>query len=453
MVAVFTCNLHVCRFNTHRDCCVCINFIIFHTKKMRAAIKAIGCFIPGQSIKDNRVAQEFVRVAKARTLIPPQYLDYMLNSLRFPGEIITNDYWTAQPWFGKMREILPENKRAKADSMFDGIRERRVFPIAPYGVEGMDVYSNCMTRGKSLCEIPDEPRRMLPSDAEALAGALCLHSCGGTQWPEVDSVLSFAMTPEKTMPSSACQVHEKLNIGRGPAFHMDACCATQAYQHSVAAALVMSGMAKNVLCTASFSYWALRDPSDYISCILSDAATAVLIGRDETAGLAGSAARAYGRTNHATWEDYGIANIDKYYGLQGIPKRRIRLSTDSAYQNKFIADMKAAVAEVVPRAMTQAQMQVKDMDFVATHQAVRWSGHQVVRDIGYTGKYFNTFERMGNVAACSPMINAWEALKTQKNLRKMLWVCTGVGSSAIANVEVISSELHESIERDIVKSF
>ncbi|MDP3491588.1 MAG: hypothetical protein Q8R82_00625, partial [Hyphomonadaceae bacterium] len=354
----------------------------------KAAIKSIGCFIPGQPLANANAVSDFVKATKSRTLIPSKYIDYMANTMHLPGEIIPNSAWRDQPWFSGVRDILPANKRIKADTMFDGILERRAFPIAPNGIPGMEVYSNLMPAGKSLCEIPNEPARMLPSDAEALAGALCLHNAG---WPEVDFVLSFAMTPEKSMPSTACLVHEKLQIKKGSAIHIDACCATQAYQHALAAALINSGMARNVLCTASFCYWGLRDQTDYFSAILGDSATAILVGQshDNKRGLQGTASRAYGRTNNTTWEEFGIANMDKHHGLTGIPKRRIRLNVDSKYQHNFITDMKAAVAEIVPRAMQQSETTLGEIDFVVTHQAVRWSGHQVVSDIGYKGKYFN----------------------------------------------------------------
>jgi len=420
-------------------------------RMLSAVIKSIGCFIPGQPIADPNLASAFAKTAKSRTRIPHQYLDQMIATNSLPGQIIYNNAWTDQSWFAKMRDILPPNKKNKADTMFDGICERRVFPIAPPGVLGMNVYLDLMPAGNSLCEIPDEPARMLPSDAEALAGALCLNNAG---WPEVDFVLSFAMTPEKTMPSTVCLVHDKLQISNGSAVHIDACCATQAYQHAIAAAMVDSGMAKNVLCTASFCYWGLRDQTDYLSAILGDAATAILVGHPSHSyyGLKGTASRAYGRTNNTTWEEFGIADLDRHHKLAGIPKRRIRLNTGSEYQHNFITDMKAAVAEIVPKAMSQAQMTMSEIDFVVTHQAVRWSGHQVVKDIGYRGKYFNTFASVGNVAACSPTINCWEAFKRDGSNRidKMLWVCTGAGSSGIANVEVVSPELRVTMEKDFV---
>ncbi len=418
----------------------------------RAAIKSIACFIPGQPLTNRTHVARFMEHATKTTQIPHQYLEHMQATMSLPGHIVKNTAWTSQSWFKEMREILPPNKKHKADSMVDGIQQRRIFPISPYGIEGMQVYLG--PPGKSLCETV-EPLRMLPSDAEALAGALCLHNATpqhATEWPKVDLVLSFAMTPEKTMPSTACLVHEKLGIRNGSAFHMDACCATQAYQHAVAAAMVQSGMARNVLCTASFCYWALRDQTDYFSAILGDAASAILVGESDSGGLVGTASRAYGRTNNTTWEEYGIADLDKYYNRGGIQKRRIRLNTDSTYQSHFIKDMKSAVAEIVPKALTSAKTTLREIDFVVTHQAVKWSGGQVVKDIGFTGEYFNTFSQVGNVAACSPTINAWTALKTTmpNRMKKMMWVCTGAGSSGIANVEVVSEELRSAMERDFV---
>jgi 3-oxoacyl-[acyl-carrier-protein] synthase III len=122
------------------------------------------------------------------------------------------------------------------------------------------------------------------AEAEALA-ALAALADANVPASEVDAIFSWALVPDRLMPSNACRVAERLGASRAWAATVDAACASPVTQLTLAAALIESGRARCVLLTQSHLVsptFPLLHPA---SPCVGDGATAMLVVASERPGI------------------------------------------------------------------------------------------------------------------------------------------------------------------------
>lgn len=125
---------------------------------------------------------------------------------------------------------------------------------------------------------------MTSAEAEANAG-FCALKDAGVEADQVDVILSWALVPDRLMPSNACRVGHLLGARRAWSAGTDAACASPVAQLSLAAALIESGRARTVLLTQSHlatRTFALSHPA---SPSVGDGASALLVGESEQPGI------------------------------------------------------------------------------------------------------------------------------------------------------------------------
>jgi 3-oxoacyl-[acyl-carrier-protein] synthase-3 len=95
---------------------------------------------------------------------------------------------------------------------------------------------------------------------------------------EIDAVILSTTTPDVAMPSTACILQERLELGTVPAFDLNAACSGWLYAVSMARGMIVSGMAKHVLTVGVDVQSRLLDRSDRNTLfIFGDAAGAAII--------------------------------------------------------------------------------------------------------------------------------------------------------------------------------
>src|SRR3990170_364145 len=113
-----------------------------------------------------------------------------------------------------------------------------------------------------------------PSDM-AYAASLEAIRKSGIATKDIDAIILATTTPDVAMPSTACILQDRLNLGTIPAFDVNAACSGWLYAVSLARGMIFSGMARNVLTVGVDVQSRLLDRSDRNTCfIFGDAAGA-----------------------------------------------------------------------------------------------------------------------------------------------------------------------------------
>lgn len=100
----------------------------------------------------------------------------------------------------------------------------------------------------------------------------------GINKDDIDLVLVATTTPDYLVTSTAGIIQAKLDLGKVPAFDIQAACSGFLYALSTAKAFVTSGLYKNVLLVAAEKMSAFTDYTDRGTCILfGDGASACII--------------------------------------------------------------------------------------------------------------------------------------------------------------------------------
>ena len=95
---------------------------------------------------------------------------------------------------------------------------------------------------------------------------------------DIDAIILATTTPDVAMPSTACILQDRLNLGGIPAFDLNAACSGWLYAVAMARGMILSAMAHNVLAVGVDMQSRLLDRSDRnTSFIFGDGAGAAII--------------------------------------------------------------------------------------------------------------------------------------------------------------------------------
>lgn len=118
-----------------------------------------------------------------------------------------------------------------------------------------------------------------PAARRALAAA-------GRVPEEVDLLIVATTTPDRTFPSTACLLQQKLGIHGPPAFDIQAVCTGFVYALSVADQYIKTGMARCALVVGAEKLSRIVNWKDRTTCVLfADGAGAVVLEADEKPGI------------------------------------------------------------------------------------------------------------------------------------------------------------------------
>jgi 3-oxoacyl-(acyl-carrier-protein) synthase III len=265
-----------------------------------------------------------------------------------------------------------------------------------------------------------------PSDM-AYAASLEAIRKAGIATKEIDALILSTTTPDVAMPSTACILQDRLNLGRIPSFDLNAACSGWLYAVSLARGMILSGMARNVLAVGVDVQSRLLDRSDRTTCfIFGDAAGAAIISAE------GSGHRirevilgADTRGLHMARRDepgYVVANgddsIDPWIRLEGQPL--FRLATD-------------CFAGVIHDAIVKTGWSPDETRWIIPHQA---NGRMLKAAAKRTGVPFQRFylnvERVGNTSSASIPVALVEVEETLQPGDKLILCSVGAGVTTAA---------------------
>jgi len=384
---------------------------------------ALGGYLPAKPVPPKRLPA-LIDFLEQETLLPREYVESLQQSGCLPGSIETNyDGWERHPWFQAWLERLPPQKR---DDPFQGTVERRRVPLDP------------LSERTSII-----PHPMLPSDAETLAGVLALVNAGLGR-ADIDLILVHSQVPDLPLPDNASLVQHKLQLPKAGAYSIDTCCSTFVTMLETAHSFVRSGMKRRVLIVSSYLDSHVLDRSEYFSVDTGDAALAGIVTRVEDGyGYITSHSTSHGNRHKAIIFERRAPAL--YRPAPGVSyTQEFTTFSDKEMCKEIARNAQQDMVEVVTLALEKAELDMQAVDFLVTHQPVAWTGNTWRESLGVPPeKFYESFERYGNIATCSAGVNLLEAIE-EGHLQagdQVLIASSGAGENHIAVLERLTPTL------------
>ena len=210
---------------------------------------------------------------------------------------------------------------------------------------------------------------------------------------EIDLIIVATTSPDKTFPSTACILQDKLGIRNcGAAFDMQAVCGGFVYALNTADLYICGGQARTVLVVGTEVLSRMLDWNDRTTCVLfGDGAGAVVLQASETPGILASKLHADGRHRDMLKVD-GIVSKG---AVQGDPF--IKMDGQAVF--KFAVKV---LSEVVEEVLAENKLQGSDIDWLIPHQANIRIMEATAKKLGLSmGKVIVTVATHGNTSAAS----------------------------------------------------
>lgn len=206
-------------------------------------------------------------------------------------------------------------------------------------------------------------RRILPKDSTLLAsdiGAIAARDAmesANVRAEEIDGIICANINPDKQFPATACYIQAKIGAKHAFAFDVTAACAGFVFATNMAALLIDSGQAKNILVIGSEILSRVLDWTDRNTCILfGDAAGAVVISQGpKERGVILSQLQSDGNLAGALY----LANEPNEKGIRG-------MNMDGKQVFKSAVTV---ITDIVQSTVAKAGYKVEDIDLLVLHQA------------------------------------------------------------------------------------
>ncbi len=180
---------------------------------------------------------------------------------------------------------------------------------------------------------------------------------------DIDLIIVATVTPDKTFPSTAVYVQQKLGAPPGIAFDISAACAGFLYALNIAHNFISTGQVKHALVIGAEKLSCFLDWSDRATCVLfGDGAGAVVLSGEQShtaaapRGILATYLSADGRLAEHLYADGGPASTATV--------GKVRMNGKEVFRNA-VQEISNAVLEVTERAKVRRE----EIDWFVPHQA------------------------------------------------------------------------------------
>ena len=252
----------------------------------------------------------------------------------------------------------------------------------------------------------DETAAFMGSEA-----ARCAMSRAGVEPGEVDILITSTATPDRLLPSTACDIQAILGTTNAMALDVSAACSGFLYGLSLAETYVAAGRGDIALVVASEKMSAIVDWQDRATCILfGDGAGAMVLRRTEKGrrGILSHYNRSDGRLAELLWRPAGGATIPFDVAVLDRRDHYLKMAGREIFKHAV-----RSMAEAADFALQQAGLTGQDVDLLIPHQAN-------MRIIDATAKYAGipmekvvvNVDRLGNMSSASIPVAFDEAVQS-----------------------------------------
>jgi 3-oxoacyl-[acyl-carrier-protein] synthase III len=246
-------------------------------------------------------------------------------------------------------------------------------------------------------------RRICPPEVMAAdmgtAAARSALAKAGVEVGEVDVLIVSTATPDRLLPSTACDVQAQLGATNAMAVDFSAACSGWLYGLCLAEGYVAAGRAEVALVVATERMSSIVDWTDRATCVLfgDGAGAAVLRKSDGKRGILSHHMRSDGRLAELLWRPAGGARIPLDAGVLERREHLMRMSGREIFKHAV-----RSMAEAADIALQKAGLTGDDIDLMVPHQAN-------MRIIDATAKYAGipmdrvvvNVDRYGNMSSAS----------------------------------------------------
>lgn len=243
--------------------------------------------------------------------------------------------------------------------------------------------------------------------AGAARNALCR---AGVDPSEVDLILVSTATPDRLLPSTACQIQELLGASNAAAMDLSAACSGFLYGLSMAEGYLATGRGDVVLMVSTEKMSAIVNWEDRSTCVLfGDGAGAAVLRRssDGQRGMLSSFMRSDGSLAELLWRPGGGALVPMSAEVLEERGHLVQMAGREVFKSAV-----RSMAEASDKALQLAGVTADDIDLVVPHQAN-------IRIIEATARYagipmdrvFVNVDRYGNMSSATIPVALDEAVE------------------------------------------
>lgn len=242
------------------------------------------------------------------------------------------------------------------------------------------------------------PPELLAAEMGRAAAAQAMERAG-VDADEVDLVVVSTATPDRWLPSTACDIQSLLGCNNAHAFDVQAACSGWLYALTVAEGFLAAGRGEVALVVATEKMSNILDWTDRATCVLfgDGAGAAVLRRSDGETGIVTSFHRSDGKLAELLYRPAGGVRQPIDGDVIARRDHLMRMSGREIYKNAV-----RSMADASEQAMKQAGLTGEDIDLMIPHQAN-------IRIIESTAKYagipmdkvYVNADRYGNMSSAS----------------------------------------------------
>ena len=194
----------------------------------------------------------------------------------------------------------------------------------------------------------------------AYHASLAAMDAAGVGPHEIDMIVVGTCTPDLVFPNVACLLQERLGIGGGPAFSVEAACSGFMYAFSVADQFIRTGTIQRALVVGAETMSRIVDWTDRETCVLfGDGAGAVVIEVSEEPGTIYSNLGADGKYKNMLYAEMGISNKSTVPGASFI-----RMNGNDVFKMAV-----RTLERMVDQVIEENDIKQGDIDWFVPHQA------------------------------------------------------------------------------------
>jgi 3-oxoacyl-[acyl-carrier-protein] synthase-3 len=268
----------------------------------------------------------------------------------------------------------------------------------------------------------------------AAAAARVAMERAGVEPGELDLILLSTATPDRLLPSTACDVQAQLGARNAGAYDYATACSGFLYGLSMAEAHIVAGQAETVLVVATEKMSSIVDWTDRSTCVLfgDGAGAAVVKPAEDERGILSTFMKSDGTLAELLWRPGGGARIPLDIAVLDERSHYVKMAGPEVFKAAV-----RAMCEAAETAMRRAGVTADEIDLLVPHQAN-------IRIIESTAKYakmpmdrvFVNVDRYGNMSSASIPVALDEAVEQGRAGpgSLVLMVAFGAGFTWAANV-------------------
>jgi len=251
---------------------------------------------------------------------------------------------------------------------------------------------------------------------------------------EIDLIVVATATPDRLLPSTACEIQARLGATHAAAFDLAAACSGFIYALTVAEGYIAAGRGEIVLVVSAEKMSGIVDWEDRSTCVLfGDGAGAAIVRRSTNGrGVLSSFMRSDGSLAELLWRPAGgVLN----------PMTEENLATRQhlvkmAGREVFKAAVRS-MAEAADKALARAGLSAEAVDLLIPHQANMRIIEATARYAGIPmDKVFVNVDRYGNMSSATVPVALDEAVESGRLApgANILMVAFGAGFTWASSV-------------------